>query len=409
MSAFIKLNKQDAFVVPYTAHKLFTFSNQEEREAAGIELNRGEKSEELFNSGDTKTGSHFNKLLYRTTQQLYYSNYTSSIESGSFENYNQTTLHYTRSLGDTLAVVSIPRKYYGEYIKPGTFEFTSGSEFKIIDDGEGNLITSGSAVFASALISESVTETTIYTTSSEDIGYTDIPTSTQMNLGTNTTLGITAEWTLTQVRWPGASNTSPFYIDAGATQVSDITDPSILQHLSFPSPVELFSDDQGFISFVDYATADKTQFVFTSASISQSIEYIEIAPASSVTDGEMIGNIFYSHGIAVITRDDLAGRLQDQVFNSGSFQWNASHTLYQYEYRCKISETALNYSQNTTTTQSGSYGQVYDFVTGSYFQPYITTVGLYNDSNELIAVGKLAQPVPKSRYSDMTFVVKFDV
>jgi len=51
---------------------------------------------------------------------------------------------------------------------------------------------------------------------------------------------------------------------------------------------------------------------------------------------------------------------------------------------------------------------VYDFATGSYFQPYVTTIGLYNDANELVAVGKLAQPVPKSRYTDMTFVVKFD-
>jgi ELWxxDGT repeat protein len=53
-------------------------------------------------------------------------------------------------------------------------------------------------------------------------------------------------------------------------------------------------------------------------------------------------------------------------------------------------------------------GYVYDFATGSYFQPYVTTIGLYNDANELVAVGKLAQPVPKSRYTDMTFVVKFD-
>jgi hypothetical protein len=52
---------------------------------------------------------------------------------------------------------------------------------------------------------------------------------------------------------------------------------------------------------------------------------------------------------------------------------------------------------------------MYGFATASFFQPYITTVGLYNDSNELIAVGKLAQPVPKSKYMDMNFVVKLDI
>ena len=52
---------------------------------------------------------------------------------------------------------------------------------------------------------------------------------------------------------------------------------------------------------------------------------------------------------------------------------------------------------------------MYGFATGSYFQPYATTVGLYNDSNQLIGVGKLGQPIPKSRFTDMTFVVKFDI
>jgi hypothetical protein len=48
-------------------------------------------------------------------------------------------------------------------------------------------------------------------------------------------------------------------------------------------------------------------------------------------------------------------------------------------------------------------------VTGSAFQPYVTTIGLYNDSNDLIAVGKLGRPTPKSENTDMTFVIKLDM
>ena len=50
----------------------------------------------------------------------------------------------------------------------------------------------------------------------------------------------------------------------------------------------------------------------------------------------------------------------------------------------------------------------YDFATGSYFSPYVTTIGLYNESYQLVAVGKLSQPIPISLYVDTTFVVNFD-
>ena len=40
---------------------------------------------------------------------------------------------------------------------------------------------------------------------------------------------------------------------------------------------------------------------------------------------------------------------------------------------------------------------------------YITTIGLYNDANELVAVAKMGQPLPKSADTDMSMVVKLDV
>mgnify|MGYP004468889187 CR=1 FL=1 len=49
-----------------------------------------------------------------------------------------------------------------------------------------------------------------------------------------------------------------------------------------------------------------------------------------------------------------------------------------------------------------------DFATGSLFKPYITTIGLYNEDNELLVVGKLGQPVRASNETDTTFVIRFD-
>jgi hypothetical protein len=53
-------------------------------------------------------------------------------------------------------------------------------------------------------------------------------------------------------------------------------------------------------------------------------------------------------------------------------------------------------------------GAMADNTTGSSYHPYTTTVGLYNESNELLVVGKLATPYPIPANTDMTFIVKWD-
>ena len=53
--------------------------------------------------------------------------------------------------------------------------------------------------------------------------------------------------------------------------------------------------------------------------------------------------------------------------------------------------------------------QIYhDFITGSEFSPYVTTIGLYNGSNELVCVGKLPRPLPISQQIDTTYMINFD-
>ena len=67
-----------------------------------------------------------------------------------------------------------------------------------------------------------------------------------------------------------------------------------------------------------------------------------------------------------------------------------------------------NFTQNPTAL-TGSDNKLKDIVTGSEFTPYITTVGLYNDAQELIAVGKLGQPIPKPANTELTIKVKLDI
>lgn len=95
-------------------------------------------------------------------------------------------------------------------------------------------------------------------------------------------------------------------------------------------------------------------------------------------------------------------------YSAFTLSFQAESTIYQNEVRCHVNENDFNYTQNLSATISGSNGQYINFITGSDFHPYVTTIGLYNDTNELLVVGKLATPYPIPSNTDITFVVRWD-
>jgi hypothetical protein len=46
--------------------------------------------------------------------------------------------------------------------------------------------------------------------------------------------------------------------------------------------------------------------------------------------------------------------------------------------------------------------------TGSYLAPFITTIGLYDDNCDLVAVAKLPQPIKSYPDLPVNFIVRFD-
>lgn len=87
---------------------------------------------------------------------------------------------------------------------------------------------------------------------------------------------------------------------------------------------------------------------------------------------------------------------------------SAESTIYQNEVRCRVNENDFNYTQNPSANKAGTSGSYIDAVTGSDFHPYATTVGLYNDKDELLVVGKLSTPYPIPQNTDLTFIVRWD-
>jgi len=138
---------------------------------------------------------------------------------------------------------------------------------------------------------------------------------------------------------------------------------------------------------------------------------LNISSSAGGFDG-YIGNIIYTHGLAILTDvtlpDILGYTLDDYVTEANvTCSFSSSMTIYETQYKCTIRESEFNFSLNPSLT-SGSEGNVYGFVTASYFSPYVTTVGLYDETQNLLAVGKLAQPLPTSDTTDTTILVNLD-
>ena len=121
------------------------------------------------------------------------------------------------------------------------------------------------------------------------------------------------------------------------------------------------------------------------------------------------GNVFYNHGIIVVTNavnNETVNRLTEIY----TLSFSGSQDITAHSYKCTIEDGEYNMTLNPSARQGYNINnpKPQGFVTGSFFTPYITTIGLYNDNNELLGIGKLAQPIKSPKDFDITFEVKFD-
>jgi hypothetical protein len=138
-----------------------------------------------------------------------------------------------------------------------------------------------------------------------------------------------------------------------------------------------------------------------------------------------VGNVIYPHGIVIFTNPTLAFTINDLVDDiendNANCAFSSSMTIYEAQYKCTLRESEFNATLNPSAQTSGSLltvnsssfyqrgdGTLSNNVTGSYFSPYVTTVGLYDEAQNLLAIGKLAQPLPTSPTTDTTILVNID-
>ena len=527
MSAFIKLNKQNVYIAPYTAHKSFSIDSSSFADN-GIEKLYGEsgsipfsQEETVYYFPTTAQNRYPTVGVYQSIKHLYYSGFSgSNYISHSYENYLHTSEHDNyRTLGNTVSGISIPKSLYGDSLEPGSIELTgslinaydsngylyqSGSNEKIGDVIYKHgmiLITDENYYEAVNTISESIFTGTVNTLATgsftnDSIGefFPNVSASNHVYFdGLVQSIDFTGivedqgiyigEGTYPEGYLTGSSsNELPFIINSTAngdaavvaqalgntSDVFEITNLGYVFNIRSSETTDPGSSGQGveFNSFtaddfldgapVDTVILDRSNInTLTNEpdestydylyDITASFDYryadIEAQPSSTITleSGTWpIGIISYGRGritingetYKVLSRDSntqitidrpvtlSAGTsfslTSNQVIRSEqaplTLKFKNTYSILTHNYHCKVSQNQLNFTQNTTSyTHSPVSGSIIDNITGSYFQPYITTVGLYNDANELVAVGKLGQPVPKPQTTDITFVVKLDM
>jgi hypothetical protein len=166
------------------------------------------------------------------------------------------------------------------------------------------------------------------------------------------------------------------------------------------------------------------------------------------------GNIIYEHGIVTLFGIDCDNYVSDfygtAIYGTSLYggtpapcvdtldwlnawvsdsditmSFSSSYTIYETQYKATISENEFNYTLNPSSItgsqiptvfpsssinweNTASSGVRLSTVTGSYFSPYITTVGLYDEDFQLLAIGKLAKPLQSSQTTDTTILVNID-
>ena len=171
------------------------------------------------------------------------------------------------------------------------------------------------------------------------------------------------------------------------------------------------------------------------------------------------GNIFYDRGLIVLTD----GITDGSTLSSFDISYRSTMTIYENEIFLSVNENEFNVSQNPTAvyevggtkrrisiTKPGSRlidqqyvsqsiyqpgskyikdkshpiissidgvsgGSFDDYQTsgsidqtGSYLAPFITTIGLYDNDNNIVGVAKLPQPIKSLPDYPVNFIVRFD-
>jgi hypothetical protein len=135
--------------------------------------------------------------------------------------------------------------------------------------------------------------------------------------------------------------------------------------------------------------------------------------------GYTVGRMFYDKGVALFqpTESIVGGGLTKNglcIVEGTQVQTSFTSSVKLFEHNIRIRLTPIDFLYSlynpsvTKTPFAGSTITPLEMMVSQSLLPYATSIGLYNQYNELMAVAKLSNPIQRTDYSTQTFVVKFD-
>jgi hypothetical protein len=233
------------------------------------------------------------------------------------------------------------------------------------------------------------------------------------------------------------------------------------------SPTDVFVDlESGSLQFIYSSTTpggpvwgDNPTIQIRSFDVTTGIMIVDDLPfLPESAQGIKVGNVFYTQGLIILTRDAA-----NKLANGWTLDYKSTETIYENEFLLIVQPDEFNVSQNPSavvtvgmettssvdsnnivrkiTTNSGvkyirkksvlDNGDILDYrfagttgsakagfehweasgsadSTGSFLAPFITTIGLYDDNCDLVAVAKLPQAIKSDPELPVNFIVRFD-
>ena len=441
MAAFKQFNTNEVVITPFHANKGFRFAGDAVTASdVGIEYYQSFDTEYVSGSRPTGFTTRLDQVLvFNNIKQLYYSNYltrstgdpvtTQSLILGAngdedsnqfvgpitgprYDNYLQTSQTqsrffalYSQSNKTGPSVISIPSKLYGEMIPPSTFEFEYTSSQNqtrsfVVDDGEGNLMATYNSGEARPGVSDPTLQEKV-----GDIFYSQgIAIFTQKGSGSLSFLGKDVQGAAN----PNALTSQSIAFSSSITikenqykcvvrdnEYSYTLNPSALRPIGELSKASnQLSGSINLSTYNDGGNPGTYEIEFeNNTGVGAGVGQGGVATVIVASDGTVSDITVSNSGRGYVVEE---GIFLNMNVTSGTGLLFFSLTV----------DDITNIASPTGLVQANE--TYYDFATGSYFSPYVTTIGLYNEAYQLVAVGKLSQALPISLNTDTTFVVNFD-
>jgi hypothetical protein len=369
-----QIPKSDINLRPFKVYK--TFLSTETVLSSSVAINHNSSSSNLTDIELEENG------LYHQLKTMYYNGENALNPFLSFGEFKPRYTTYPdakqRVINDRTLVLKIPQTKFGEGIKKKSIELVlENSDERIVDDGFSNLISDRNSY---ELLEFNVHE--------EKIVFLDVE-------GTSYTLNL---WAIE----------SGYSIDLNT----------------------------GIIYFEDEANLPFTNLMVDIEN--RTITFTGLITSLSELVVPNVGNVFYSHGIITLTKDTQIGSERQNAFNEFDLSYKSTITIYENEFLLVVGEDEFNASTNPssyieTNIETGSIETTFEGVRkwrtsekyqkaefgvyeysssidpiGSYLAPYITTIGLYDDNMDMVAVAKLATPVKSMPDLPVNFLVRID-